>query len=87
MCLKRYAIYLIAFLYSFQIQFAGEDVEKNDFILTPGRYVGIAPEEEDSEPFEEKMDRLTKELSDQFKRSDELEEEIKKNLEGLGWKI
>ena len=64
-----------------------EEVSKEGFILTPGRYVGVKPEEEDSEPYEEKMKRLTQELSEQFKKSDELEEEIKKNLKGLGFDI
>jgi type I restriction enzyme M protein len=36
-----------------------KDVEKNGFILTPGRYVGVPPEEDDGEPFDEKMKRLT----------------------------
>jgi len=64
-----------------------EEVQKNDFILTPGRYVGIAEEEDDGEPFEDKMKRLTSELSEQFKKNAELELEIKKNLEGIGFKI
>ncbi len=63
------------------------EVKKNEFILTPGRYVGVADAEEDSELFEDKMDRLTKELSEQFKKSDELEQEIKNNLKGLGFEI
>ena len=62
-----------------------EEVEKHDFILTPGRYVGAEEEEEDKEAFEEKMKRLTIELSEQFKNSKELEIEIKKNLKGLGY--
>ncbi|MFP4401830.1 MAG: type I restriction-modification system subunit M [Candidatus Nanoarchaeia archaeon] len=64
-----------------------DEVSKQDFVLTPGRYVGVKDEEEDSEPYEDKMRRLVNELSEQFKKSDELEEEIKKNLEGLGFKI
>ena len=64
-----------------------EEVEKHGFILTPGRYVGALAEEEDTEPFDEKMKRLTKELAEQFKESDKLEREIKHNLEGLGWRI
>lgn len=43
------------------------EIAKQDFILTPGRYVGIAAQEEDTEPFEEKMTRLTGELSDYLK--------------------
>ena len=57
-----------------------EDVEKHNFILTPGRYVGIPPEEDDGEPFEDKMARLTKELGEQFEEGKKLEGEIKLNL-------
>jgi type I restriction enzyme M protein len=64
-----------------------DKIRKQDYILTPGRYVGIADVEEDLEPFEEKMERLAKELSEQFKKSKELEERIKNNLNELGWKI
>ncbi len=64
-----------------------EDIAKQDYILTPGRYVGIAEQEEDSEPFEEKMERLTGELSGLFKKSHELEEEIKKQLKGIGYEL
>jgi type I restriction enzyme M protein len=46
-----------------------KDIEKNDYILTPGRYVGTEEVEEDPEVFEEKMKRLTSELSEQFKKS------------------
>lgn len=38
------------------------EIEKQDYILTPGRYVGIEEQEDDGEPFEEKMARLTSEL-------------------------
>jgi type I restriction enzyme M protein len=63
------------------------DLEKNDFVLTPGRYVGAAEQEEDSEPFGEKMTRLTAQLKEQFEASDRLEGEIKKNLAGLGYEL
>ncbi len=63
------------------------DVEKNDFILTPGRYVGSKVEEEDAEPFEDKMKRLTSELAKQFEESKKLELEIKNNLKKIGWKV
>ncbi len=62
-----------------------EDVTKHDFVLTPGRYVGAADVEEDSEPFAEKMARLTTQLKGQFDESDRLEAEIKNNLAGLGY--
>ena len=64
-----------------------EDIAKQDFILTPGRYVGIEEKEDDGEPFEEKMARLTSELSVMFKRSHELEDEIRKRLGAIGFEI
>ena len=64
-----------------------EDIAKQDYILTPGRYVGIEEQEDDGEPFEEKMTRLTSELSDMFKKSHELEEEIRKKLGAIGYEI
>ena len=64
-----------------------EDVAKQDFILTPGRYVGIADVEEDDEPFDEKMARLTGELAKCFEESNRLQEQIKKNLEAIGYGI
>ncbi len=62
-----------------------EDIAKQDYILTPGRYVGIADVEEDDEPFDDKMKRLTGELRELFKESDRLQEQIKKNLEAIGY--
>lgn len=64
-----------------------EDMAKQDYILTPGRYVGIEEQEDDGEPFEDKMKRLTSELSDMFTKSHELEEEIRKNLGVIGYEI
>ena len=64
-----------------------EDIEAQDFILTPGRYVGIAEQEDDGEPFEEKMERLTTELSGLFEQSHKLEDEIRKQLGSIGFKI
>lgn len=64
-----------------------EDIARQDYILTPGRYVGIADSEEDDEPFEEKMARLTSELSRCFEESNRLQEQIKKNLEAIGYEI
>ncbi|WP_438765361.1 type I restriction-modification system subunit M [Kushneria sp. TE3] len=62
-------------------------IEKHDFVLTPGRYVGAAAQQEDDEPFADKMARLTAQLKDQFEESDRLEGEIKRNLGGLGYEI
>lgn len=62
-----------------------EEVAKHDYVLTPGRYVGAPDQEEDDEPFAEKVARLTAQLKAQFVESDRLEGEIKKNLAGLGY--
>jgi len=61
-----------------------EEVQKQGWILTPGRYVGAEEEEEDIQAFEEKMAGLMAELRQQFETSSQLEDEIKKNLETLG---
>ena len=63
------------------------EVEKNGFVLTPGRYVGTDVVEEDDVVFEEKMGRLTKELTGQFEKSKTLEAEIRKNLKSIGFEI
>jgi type I restriction enzyme M protein len=63
------------------------DIEKHDFILTPGRYVGAASVEDDGELFADKMVRLTAQLKGQFEQSDKLEQQIKGNLKGLGYDV
>ena len=62
-----------------------DDIKKHDFVLTPGRYVGAEEQEDDGEPFAEKMARLTEQLREQFAESARLEAEIKRNLGGLGY--
>lgn len=57
-----------------------EEIAKNGYVLTPGRYVGIAPEEDDGIPFEEKMQKLTEELKKNFQESKKLEKVIKESL-------
>jgi type I restriction enzyme M protein len=64
-----------------------QEIAKQDYILTPGRYVGVEEQEEDGEPFEEKMGRLTAELSELFAKSHELEGEIRKQLGAIGYEI
>ncbi|MCQ2467698.1 MAG: type I restriction-modification system subunit M [Clostridia bacterium] len=64
-----------------------EDIQKQDYILTPGRYVGIEEQEDDGEPFEDKMNRLTSELSDLFAKSHELENEICESLKDIGYEF
>jgi len=62
-----------------------DEVRRNDYILTPGRYVGTPESQEEEEPFEERMRRLTRQLAEQFAKAEELEERIKKNLGELGY--
>lgn len=64
-----------------------EEIAKQDYILTPGRYVGIEEQEEDGELFEEKMTRLTSELSDLFMKSSELQDEIRQKLGAIGYEF
>jgi len=62
-----------------------DEVKEHEYILNPGRYVGTEETEDDGEPFEDKMERLTSELAEQFIKSRKIEEEIKKNLGGIGF--
>ncbi len=62
-----------------------EEIRKHDYVLTPGRYVGVPQQEEDDEPFEEKMKRLVAELEAQFTEGAKLEKAIKRNLRELGF--
>ena len=64
-----------------------KDIEKNEFILTPGRYVGVKEEEEDKEPYQDKMKRLTGELKENFTQDEKLKKEVKKNLKAFGFEI
>ena len=64
-----------------------DDIKAQDYILTPGRYVGIAEQEDDGEPFEDKMKRLTSELSGLFVQSHRLEDEIRKQLGSIGFTV
>ena len=64
-----------------------EEVRTHSHVLTPGRYVGAEETEDDGEPFEEKMKRLTAQLNEQFAESDLLEKEIRKNLQLLGFNL
>ena len=61
------------------------DIKANDYVLTPGRYVGAAEIEDDGELFEEKMQQLTQTLYKQMAEAQALDAVIKKNLKGLGY--
>ena len=62
-----------------------EDIRKHGHVLTPGRYVGAAAQEDDGEPFEEKMARLTNLWREQQAEAQWLDAEIAANLERLGF--
>jgi type I restriction enzyme M protein len=62
-----------------------EEIRAQGYVLTPGRYVGAAELEEDDEPFDEKMARLTKELKAQFEESEKLEKAISASLKKISY--
>ncbi|WP_303867409.1 class I SAM-dependent DNA methyltransferase [Acetobacterium wieringae] len=63
------------------------EIKEHEYVLTPGRYVGIEDAIDDGIPFEEKMENLTAELAELFAKSRHLEEEIRKNLGGIGYEF
>lgn len=62
-----------------------QEIQSHGYVLTPGRYVGAEAVEDDGEPFEQKMARLTATLEEQFAESARLETAIRENLRGLGY--
>lgn len=62
-----------------------QEIANENYILTPGRYVGIEEKDEDTEPFDEKMTRLSKSLYSMFEESHKLEDKIKKHLGAIGY--
>ena len=64
-----------------------EDIREHEYVLTPGRYVGIEDVEDDGIPFDEKMENMTSELAELFAKSRHLEDEIRKNLGGIGYEF
>ena len=62
-----------------------EEILKHGHVLTPGRYVGVAPQEDDGEPFEEKMTRLATQWREQQAEAQRLDTEIEANLTRLGF--
>ncbi len=62
-----------------------EEMRKHSHVLTPGRYVGAAAAEDDGEPFEEKMKRLTATLHEQQSAAAKLDAAISANLKELGY--
>lgn len=64
-----------------------DEIAKNDYVLTPGRYVGLPPQKDDGIPYEVKMKKLTSELKKEFAESDRLQAQIKDVLKELGYEI
>jgi type I restriction enzyme M protein len=62
-----------------------EDIRKHGHVLTPGRYVGAAEQEEDDEPFDQKMQRLVTQLREQQAEAAKLDAAIAANLKELGY--
>jgi type I restriction enzyme M protein len=62
-----------------------DEIAEHDFVLTPGRYVGTEAADEDDEPAEEKIRRLTKELEEAFVESDQLQHIVSTRLRGIEW--
>ncbi len=62
-----------------------EEIQRHDHVLTPGRYVGAAPQEDDGEPFAEKMERLSTQWRDQQAEGQRLDDAIAENLKRLGF--
>jgi type I restriction enzyme M protein len=64
-----------------------EEIQKHNYVLTPGRYVGLKAVEDDGIPLETKINALTKTLSEQFQKESELNEEIKVQLAKIGFEF
>lgn len=62
-----------------------DEIKEHDFVLTPGRYVGAEEVQDDGEPFDAKMKRLTAHLKEQFAESAKLEKAIRENLKKVGY--
>jgi type I restriction enzyme M protein len=62
-----------------------EDIRKHGHVLTPGRYVGAEEVDDDGEPFDEKMKRLTAALREQADVSAKLDATIVANMKELGY--
>lgn len=62
-----------------------DEIAEHGYVLTPGRYVGAEEVEDDGEPFDEKMKRLTADLAIQFQESERLASAIRDNMQKLGF--
>lgn len=64
-----------------------DEIKENDYVLTPGRYVGTEEVQDNGIPFEEKMKFLTEELYKNMGETKKIDEEIKRVLEAIGYGI
>ncbi|MFN4247380.1 MAG: N-6 DNA methylase [Flavipsychrobacter sp.] len=64
-----------------------QDIRKNNYVLTPGRYIDFKQEEDDGVVFDEKMKQLTATLKEQMNNAHELDKTIKENLKKIGYKL
>ncbi|MGO1537614.1 MAG: type I restriction-modification system subunit M [Yaniella sp.] len=60
-----------------------DEIASHDYVLTPGRYVGVEAVADGGEPIDEKVERLTAELYAEFDRGHELEQTIRERLGDL----
>ncbi|MBC8333272.1 MAG: SAM-dependent DNA methyltransferase [Anaerolineae bacterium] len=64
-----------------------DEVRASNYVLMPGRYVGIPETEDDGVPFDVKMETLTAALAEQFAKGAQLEQDIRENLKGIGYEF
>ena len=62
-----------------------EEVRQYDYMLTPGRYVGVELQREDDEVFEDKMSKLSSQWFGYSREANEIDQKILSNLEILGF--
>ncbi len=62
-----------------------DEIRQHGYVLTPGRYVGAPEQEEDDEPFDQKMRRLVAQLREQQAEAAKLDAAIAANLKELGF--
>ena len=63
-----------------------EEIRKNGYVLTPGRYVGIKIED-DGIPFEKKMEEYSYQLQQLLREEKELTEKVREVFKALGWEV
>ncbi len=64
-----------------------QEIRKNNYVLTPGRYIDFKEDDDDGIPFEQKMTELTSTLKVQMDKANELDEQIKENLKKIGYEL